>query len=589
MNIRITLTTLFLTGCWTAVLLRAIYLQAFPQPRLDKLRREKFEMTLSVPANRGTIYDSQGQELAVSVAAYSLFADPSAMTHSAGVARKLAQILQIPARELKARLRQKNRKFIWIKRRLSLATRQQIEKLNFRSLHFIEEGRRVYPNGALLSQVLGFVGSDGFGLEGLEKQFDTQLAGEPQKLRISKDAFGRPLLREGQLITPKNKNGSDLYLTIQREIQFFLESELSQTIDQFKAQSAVGVVLDADTSEVLALANIPTFEPHRPMLGKSSQVWRNRAITDAFEPGSTMKSITVAAALKHELASASTQYYCENGKFQIGGRVINEAERDHIFGWLSVSEILNRSSNIGASKIGLSLGAKKLRQTLTDFGFGEKTGVEFPGETKGILQSLPWSPHLLSTISFGQGISATPLQIANAYASIANGGIWRQPKLIKEIVAPLSSSEPAHPPPSTPSPGQRILSIQQARKLQLMLTSATAPDATGHLARIEGFPVAGKTGTAQKVNPVAKGYLKNTYISSFAGFAPAQQPRYVIYIAIDSPQKSYYGSQVAAPVFSRVAQFLLQQGGLTPTLLTEKNLVDPGLEWMKTFNLDSEM
>jgi cell division protein FtsI (penicillin-binding protein 3) len=364
------------------------------------------------------------------------------------------------------------------------------------------------------------------------------------------------LLADGRSVT-EVPDGADLELTIDYEAQFNLEQELHSVVEKFDATSAMGIVMDAQTSEILAMANLPLSNG------------RNRLVTDAFEPGSIMKTFVIASALRENLVRPSTRYFCEGGRWKIGDKWIKEATAQEKFEWLNVTEILANSSNIGTAKIAFDIGAQRLFQGLTDFGFGAKTGIDLPGETRGIVNPLPWRPHLLSNISFGQGIAVTPLQMIAAYGAIANGGVLKTPLLVKRV----RRAGDEEPQEFTAEEIRRVLTPQDSATMRLMLTAATEEKATGWNARIPGYHVAGKTGTAQKVDMVKGGYMPNSYVSSFAGFVPAHNPRYVILVAIDDPKKAYYGSQVAAPVFSRIAQYMVRRAGLPPVLFTENNMV----------------
>jgi cell division protein FtsI (penicillin-binding protein 3) len=552
---------------WGLLILRAARLQIFPDYRLESLKRRQFETSLQIRTRRGAILDRNGKEFAASVPAYSLFADPKMIKDPYGLGIRLGKYLDLPIRSLKKRLRNKERRFIWVKRQLSEKQRDEIKRWDVAGLGFVEEPRRVYPNGALLAQVLGMVGTEGGGLEGLELQYNSDLQGQLKQVILPRDARGRPLLEDGRSLT-EVPDGADLVLTIDHEIQFQVEQDLRQVIDRFEADSAVGIVMDAQSSEILAMANLPNVDLNEG-LNRLPELRRNRIVTDAFEPGSTLKTFVIAGALREGLVKPSTRYYCEDGRMKVGDKWIKEADAHHKFGWLNVTEILAQSSNIGVAKVAFDVGAEKLWQTLQDFGFGAKSGVDLPGESRGIINPLPWRPHLLSNISFGHGIAVTPIQLITAYAVIANGGLLRKPLVVKairhpgsEVVAEFQAEEV-----------RRVLSPQDAATMRLMLTAATEAKATGFPARIPGYPVAGKTGTAQKVDVKNGGYANNEYVSSFAGFVPANNPRYVIYVAVDNPKKSYYGSQVAAPVFGRLAQYLVRRAGLPPVLISEQNVI----------------
>lgn len=554
MKSRILIVFMGMVFLWTLMILRGAYLQIIPNQKLASLQKRQFATTVEVSGRRGLIVDRNGRELAASVAAQSVFADPAIMEQPRATARRLAKLLKIPRSELTAKLRQKDRRFIWIKRQISDEEAATIRKWEIRGLGLVEEPRRVYPNNHLLSQMIGFVGREGEGLEGIELKFNPVLVGEKRKVILPRDARGRPLLPEGGLLTNVS-DGARLELTVDSQLQFIVEKELADAVNLHQADGAVGVVLDPRTGEVLAMAGSPTSEK------------RNRAITDAFEAGSVLKTFVVASAIREANIKPSTKFNCEGGRMKIGDRWIREADAQHEFGWLTVSEILAFSSNIGTAKIAMELGADQLYQSLVDFGFGQKLGIDLPGEAKGILHPLPWRPHLLSNISFGHGLAVTPLQIAAAYAAIANGGVLKKPYVVKRVSRGEEEIE------YQPADLRRVLSEDQAATMRLMLRAATMEHATGVKARIPGYPVAGKTGTAQKVDLEKGGYQKGAYISSFAGFVPANAPKYVIFVAIDNPRKDYYASQVAAPVFARIAQYAVRQSGEAPVLLSERNLI----------------
>ena len=560
---------------WGLLLVRAARVQVIPDVRLESLKRRQFETALQIRTRRGAIVDRNGNELAASVPAFSLFADPKMIKDPYGLAKRLGKELDIPVAQLRKRLRDKQRRFIWIRRQLGEAQRDRIKRWDEAGLGFIEEPKRVYPNGSLMAQVLGFVGAEGNGLEGLELQYNKDLQGQLKQVLLPRDARGRPLLQDGRSLT-EVPDGADLELTIDHEVQFTLEQDLLNVVAQFEADSAVGIVMDAQSSEVLAIANVPTVNLNEPSR-QPNELKRNRAVCDAFEPGSTMKTFVIAGALRESLVRPSTRYNCEGGRMKVGDRWISEADEHHKFDWLTVSEILAQSSNVGTAKVAFDVGSERVYRTLADFGFGAKTGLSLPGEARGIVNALPWRPHLLSNVSFGHGIAVTPMQIVAAYGVIANGGVLHRPLLVKSIRRP--NEEPLE---FRAEEVRRVLSTQDAATVRLMLTAATETNATGAKARIPGYHVAGKTGTAQKVDAVKGGYIQNAYISSFAGFVPAHDPRYVIFVAVDNPRKAYYGSQVAAPVFARMAQYLVRRAGLPPVLISESNMIKNAPEKQRT-------
>lgn len=546
--------------------MRAAYLQFLPNDRLEALKNRQFKTIVTLPARRGSIVDRNGRDLAMSAAVYSLYADPKILENKKSIAKKLAKELGVSSESIYAKLKDNSKRFVWIQRFLEEDKMNRIKEMDERGLAFVEEWKRVYPNESILAHTLGFLGVEGQGLDGLELQYDHLLKGNTKKISVRRDARGRPLVNDG-LMFAENPDGAEIKLTVDSDLQYVLESELSHAVSEFDADSAVAIVLDAQTSAIRAISSYPSFDVNSAMKAAQS-VRRNRVITDAFEPGSTMKTFVIATALREKIAKPNSKYFAENGKFKVGDKIIREAEASHAFGSLTVTEILALSSNIGTTKIAFQMGSEKLRQGLLDFGFGSRQGVELPGEAKGTVQALPWRPHLLSNISFGQGISATPLQVANAFATIANGGVLHTPYLVQSIRDPDSGEVQEFKTKEV----RRVLSAEDAASMRMMLTAVTNPGGTGMNARVNGFIVAGKTGTAQKVNPNSRGYIPGGYISSFGGFIPAQDPKFVIYVAVDHPKKAYYGAQVAAPIFSRVASYAVRKEGLAPSLLTEENL-----------------
>lgn len=554
---------------WAALVLRAGHLQIFPDHRLQALQDRQFQTVITLQARRGGIVDQKGRDLALSMTAYSLYADPKLLQGKRELSRRLGKALGQSASSVMAKIKDPSRRFIWLARLLPKEKYEEIKDWDVRGLSFVEEFKRVYPNENLLASTLGFIGNEGQGLEGIELSYNQALAGDKKKIAVRRDARGRPLVAQGMMFA-ENLEGSEIRLTVDSDVQHMLEDELEKAVVEFEADQAFGVVLQAKTSAVVALANTPTFDPNKA-LKVEPELRRNRAVTDAFEFGSVMKTFSIATALREKKVAPNTRINTEGGKFKVGDKIIREAETKENWDHLTVSEVLAYSSNVGTTKIAFMLGDDVLRKSMADFGFGSKSGVDLPGEARGTLLPLPWRPHLLSNISFGQGITATPLQVANAYAAIANGGILREPYVVQSVRNLETGKFEEHESRET----RRVLSPEDAAAMRMMLAGVTAPGGTGVAAKVDGFVVAGKTGTAQKVNADGRGYMKNGYISSFAGFIPANDPQYVIFVVLDRPKKknSYYGSQVAAPLFSRVASYLVRKEGVAPLSLTEKNLV----------------
>ena len=555
---------------WSMLMMRAAYLQFLPNDRLNALQNRQFKTKITLQARRGAIVDRNGRDLAMSATAYSLYADPKLLENRKVLARKIAKVLNQSPEAVYSKIKDGSRRFVWIQRLIEQDKADEIKSWDIRGLSFVEEWRRIYPNETLLAQTLGFLGIEGQGLEGLELGYDQALRGNQKKVIIKRDARGRPLINDGLMFT-ENPDGNELKLTIDSDLQYTLESELQNAVTTFDADHAVGIVLDAKTSEILAMSSAPSFDVNKAMTTPSNYR-RNKVVTDGFEPGSTMKALVIAGALRDGTVQPNTKFFCENGSYKVGDKIIREAETKEKFGDLTVGEILAVSSNIGTTKIAFKMGADRLRQDLLDFGFGQKLGIDLPGEARGMVQALPWRPHLLSNISFGQGVAVTPLQIANAYAAIANGGVLNTPFIVQSV----RDSETGETTETKVKPIRRVLTAEQAAQMRAMLLGVTTLKiGTGANARVDGFMVAGKTGTAQKVNPNGRGYLKGAYISSFAGFIPANDPKFVIYVAVDSPRKAYYGATVAAPLFARIASYAVRKEGIAPLMLGDERTVNP--------------
>jgi cell division protein FtsI (penicillin-binding protein 3) len=562
MKSRIVLLVIGLSGLFSLLIARAFYLQLLPQENLERLRKNQYMTVVTLPPQRGKILDRNGADLATSISAQSLYADPSLIDKPKKIAKKLAPLLGIPVRGIYEKLKN-DKRFVWVKRQLAPEVAEEIKQWKEPGLRFVEEGRRAYPNQNLLAPVLGIVGSDGEGLEGLEKKYDAELKGEKKSILSRRDARGRPLVVDGQLFQLAG-DGANIETTIDLELQYALERELEGVVQKQEAEKAIGIIMDPTTGEILAMGSVT----------HSGEGRRNYALSDMFEPGSAFKIVTVAAALKTGRIHPNTKYFCENGQFKIGKRTIHEAEAGHKYGWLSLAEILEVSSNIGTSKVAFEVGETQVKKMIQSFGFLSKTGIDFIGEATGLSQSGNWNEHLLANVSFGHGIGVTALQMANAYSAIANGGKLLKPFLVKRVI----DSENNVVEIRKPEVIQEVLSPKEASTLTMMLTGVTERGGTGTLARVDGYPVAGKTGTAQKVNPHGRGYLAKSYVSSFAGFVPANNPQFTIYVVVDNPKHEYYGAQVAAPIFNRLASFALHKKGFMPIVVTENSVTKPNLQ-----------
>jgi cell division protein FtsI (penicillin-binding protein 3) len=539
-----------------AVILRAVQFQVRPDPRLVSWAKSKTKLANTsqqedLITSRGAILDRNERELALSIVTKSFFANPKLVKNPDAVARRLSPLLKVPSRKLAEQLKQ-DRFFVWLKREVEDGVASQIEALNIEGVYSRKESKRVYPGDELGRALIGSSGRDGVGLEGLEKQYDARLRSSDRSGNSGvRDALGRLLL-----FNDFEKEWFDSYhivTTVDSRIQRIMEDELRSVLKEKKAASAQAVMMNPKTGEILAMASLDGDRPDRDPA-------RNRVITDVFEPGSTFKIILAAAALEHLQMGANSQIFGENGSFRVGNRTIREYHSKK-FGWLTLQELLEISSNIASAKLGLKLGNSNLHSVISKFGFGAKSGIDFPGEESGLVRSpSQWKPIELANISFGQGIGVTPLQLVRAVSAIANGGVMVKPHLVSKIIAPESArSEPKVV--WTPSlESEEILSASKARALTDMLIHVTDVGSTGTAAAIPGYQVAGKTGTAQKLVETknARGRLIKTYSSkesvvSFVGYVPAYDPAFVLLVVYDGPKGMASGGTLAAPSFKRIA------------------------------------
>ena len=567
-RLRVWFLALLLFAGASRVLLRAYEIQVQSPETYERRYRQEIE----VEAKRGNIYDRRGAELAVSVDLDSFFLDPVALRNNhhdpVGVAKKLAKALGVDPEVLAERVRAASKRhFVWLKRRVtpgeSAAVAQLGKELGItgKGLGARKEPRRFYPNLNSAAHVLGFTDDAGHGVEGLERAFETRLRGATDKVSAIFDARGGVVFSE-QLVDGQSAQGNNLTLTIDREIQVIAERELEMGVRAVEARAGHVVVMDPFTGEILALANYPTFNPNAPGSAEPA-ARRNRAVSDRFEPGSVVKTFTIAGALSAGAVGPTQQIDCENGAMPIDGAVIHDTHR---YDKLTPAEILAHSSNIGTAKIGAALGRSGLYRALRRFGFGTRTEVDLPAETEGVLRNYKrWYEVDAATVSFGQGMSSTNVQLAAAMASIANGG-----KLMKPyIVSSVTDVEGKVVEQIAPTVKRQVVPASVARLVGDMLTAVTAPGGTGEPAALDGYLVAGKTGTAQKADPRG-GYADGQWTSNFVGFVPAQRPRLVISVVIDEPVIEHYGGAVAGPVFRRIASDSLRHLGVPPEASGDK-------------------
>ena len=555
-----------------------ILIQAFRLQVVDILPLKKNLTKITIPCKRGFIYDRYREELAITVQKPSLYACPNQITDPYTTAKRLSKILHIKTQKLLKKLKRKG-EFIWIKRWLSQKEAEKIEKLNIKGLAFKPENCRRYPHSFLGGQVLGFVGLDGKGLEGIECKFDYLLKGKPGYYFGIKDARGHITLSP-RLPIQSPKDGHNLYLTLDYQIQYVTEEALKKAVRKWHAKSGCAVVIVPQTGEILALANYPPFDPNY-FWKANPNIWRNRAITDAFEPGSTFKPILLAAALNEKIWSRHDIIYGEKGRYKIKGAVFHDVKP---FGWMSVEHAVIYSSNIGMVKIGEKVGKECFYQYIKKFGFGEKTGIHLPGEASGLIRPLKkWTEVDTDSACFGQGLAVTALQLTLAYAAIANKGTLMYPMLIKNIKDAKGKEIKIFKPRVKRS----VISPQTASLIKNILHKVVEKG-TGQMAAIPGYKIAGKTGTAQKIDPRTGKYQKNKYISSFVGFFPVDHPRAVISIIINEPKGMGYGGIVAAPVFKEIAEHLIWQWQIppsSPTMRMVENTTSPSTNLKTTQNI----
>jgi cell division protein FtsI (penicillin-binding protein 3) len=544
-NRRVRLLLLVFAGVFGVVLARTAWLQSVQAGDLARRAAQQQQETIVVPAARGTIFDRMGVQLALGETATTVYADPHDVRNPHAVAVAAQRTLGVDANTLYPQLLNKRSRFVYVMRQADPQRAAALEKLHLAGLGFYPEERRAYPQHTVAAQVLGAAGIDDTGLGGMELGLDRVLSGRPGRETFVKDPFGRPL---DVLNSVPERDGHDVFLTLDHTIQANAEAVLRQTVNQWHAKDATAIVLEPSTGKVLAMAVVPSFDANS--FGKTpAALQRNRAVTDTYEPGSTFKLVTVAASLSDHLVTASTPFTLPYS-IRVADRIIHDAERRGTE-TLTVGQILSHSSNVGAVTLALRLGPDRLAQWITRFGFGQPTGIDFPGESEGIVLPRPrWSGSTIGTVPIGQGIAVTPIQMASAYAAVANGGVQITPHLVDRVIG-MSRARAGLPSIRQ----RRVLSKEISRQLLSMLVNVVA-EGTGTLAKVPGYFVAGKTGTAAKPDPL--GGYSSKYVASFVGIVPASKPRLVILVAVDEPRGAIWGGVVAAPAFAQIAKFDLQ-------------------------------
>jgi cell division protein FtsI (penicillin-binding protein 3) len=536
---------------------RAAYVQVFNNDFFQHQGEVRFTRTLELPANRGRIVDRNGLILASSVPVPSIWAIPEDVEASKAQLVQLAKLLEMPLSELKKRLDDEDKSFVWLKRQVDETVAQQITALNIKGIYQRKEYKRQYPEGEAVAHVVGFTNVEDRGIEGVEQAFNHSLAGKAGSRRVIKDRLGRVVEDLGETVDPQE--GKDLQLSIDSKIQFFAYQKLRDAVLENKAKAGSVVVLDAATGEVLALANYPSYHPNKRQ-NLSLQQLRNSALTDTFEPGSTMKPFIAALALEKGLVKPESQIQTAPGYTVVGGSTIRDA---HPHGVLTVNEIIQKSSNVGTVKMAMQTQPREMWEMYTQAGFGQKPQLPFPGIVSGKLRAAKtWRPIEQATMSYGYGLSASLFQLARSYSVFARDG---------ELV-PVTLTKTTEP-----TAGVRIMSVKNAQAVRHMLHLVTGPGGTAPKAQTMGYSVGGKTGTAHKQE--GKGYADKKYRGFFVGIAPVEQPRIIVAVMIDEPSNGkYFGGDVAAPVFSETVAQTLRMLGVQPDMAVKPQIVANAVE-----------
>ena len=537
---------------------RAYTLQVRDADRLRGMAEEQYLREIELPPRRGRILDRNGAELASTADVDSIYCNPRQLPDVRDAARRLARALGLDRADLEKKLGQR-RYFAWVKRKVTPDEVTAVKTLGLPGIAFAREPRRFYPNRTLAATIMGHAGSEGNGLEGIELALDRQLRGTSTSVQGMRDALGRDIAldvsTDGSADGAPTAAGSDVVLTIDRYLTFITERALAAGATEHRAKAAIAIVMDPRTGELLAMASVPSYNPNDPQSAADAGA-RNRAITDAFEPGSTMKTFTITAALDAGVVKADDRFDCLMGRMMVGKYSIHDT---HPHGVLTVAEVFKFSSNIGATKIARKLGRDELAEALARFGFGKQTGVGLPGERAGVVRPVAkWGDIGFANVSFGQGLTVTPLQMVAGVSAIAGGGIYRQPRIVARIVQADGTIEtlPA-------APERRVMAPATARTMLTIMRGVTEQGGTAKQAAIEGYTVGGKTGTAQKV---ANGhYDASKWVSSFVGVVPAEDPRLAIMVIVDEPQGGHLGGAVAAPIFKEIAEQSLRYLHVPPT------------------------
>jgi len=571
---RVFIVATLLIALFAMVSVKALELQILDRERAVKIARKQHHGTSTLLPRRGKIFDRNGKELAVNIDVKSIYANPKKVTKPSETAKILSEKLNLSQKKILNRV-SSDKSFVWIKRLADSESVEELQNLDITGLGYIPEPKRIYPNGHLLGQVIGITDVDSIGIEGIEYHYDSLLTGKTRKITLKRDARGHKILNdpsEIQDIDQDKTSGHDIVLTIDSQIQYIVERQLKEGIEEVGGEKGMAIIMNPETGEVLAMASYPFLDPNN--FSKFPEVnRRNLPIWYAHEPGSTMKVFLASSALDDKKVNPNSKFNCENGRRRIGSAVIRDIKPR---GTLTVAEIVKYSSNIGASKIGELLGRDKYYKYLNKFGFGKTPGIGLPGESSGILAApRKWGPIELATISFGQGISVTSLQLVTALSAIANGGYLMKPYVIEKIVGPDGNVIEQN----SPEVVTRVISYDTSYQMKQIM-QGVVENGTGKKAQIPGFSVAGKTGTAQIPNPKSGGYYSDRYIASFIGFAPVEDPEIVMVVVVEAPRKKTHGGSVAAPIFKQIAEKVLFHMGISPKKVLVGMTVMPDLSGM---------
>ncbi len=537
----IILSTAIIFG-FVAVFFRLIDLMVLDHERLSQRAKTQQLKKEDIQVRRGLIFDRKGRELGVNLEVESLYCDPDMMEAPKTSADRLAKVVGKRSDLILSKFSSEGR-FVWVERKLEPEQARKIKDMNIKGLGFMPDAKRYYPKGKLASHIIGSVGIDNQALEGIELQYDRFLKTEGGKILVTRDAKGR-ILSTG--IDMESK-GNNIILTIDEGLQYILEKELENSVELWNASAATAIMMNPFTGEILALANRPTYNANQISFARDFEK-RNRAITDCYEPGSTFKLVVGAAALEEGIVRPDTKFDCSKGDITVGGKTIRDIKKHKV---LTFEEVIQKSSNVGTIQLGMKLGREKIYEYTKLFGFGNKTGIDLPGEVSGwIRPTEQWSGVSIATVSIGHEVAVTPLQVLRAYSAIANGGLLVTPHVVSEI----RSSDGTFIYKFSPDKNERVISKKTADKFRDILKTVAEEGGTGKGASVDGNHVAGKTGTAQIIDPKTKKYSKEKYVSSFVGFVPADNPMLALIVVVYEPKGEILGGIVAAPVFKEIAR-----------------------------------